>query len=73
MRPKQISCLTAETASRLLREVANGQVEKRFVPATLRAVARWIEADRKSQAAMHAGVARLLMDAAQRVGEAQEI
>jgi hypothetical protein len=49
--------------------VANGQVERRFIPATLRAVARWIETDRREQADVRAGMARMMLDAARRVGE----
>ena len=68
MRPRQIRCLTAESAARLLREVAGGQVERRFIPATLRAVARWIETDQRDQADLRAGMGRIMVEAARVVG-----
>lgn len=69
MRPRQISCLTPEAACRLLRDVASGQVARRYVPSTLRAVARWIVDDQKEQADIRAGMARMMLDAAARVGK----
>lgn len=68
MRQRQVRCQTPDEACRLLLAVATGEVERRYVARTLRAVAQWIVDDQVDQANVRAGMARMMLDAARVVG-----